>query len=564
VNSPPASAAQLIGQVLDGKYRLDAMIGRGGMGAVFRGHQLSMDRRIAVKVIHPELAADPAVSRRFAREARGTFKVESEHAIKVIDFAASQTPAPGLLYMVMEFLDGRTVARELDVDGPLAPRRALHVARQVAEALAAAHRIGIIHRDIKPDNIMLIRQGDDPDYAKVLDFGLAKLIENAPGDAGLSSAALTKHGMVFGTPDYMSPEQATGKELDVRSDVYALGATLFEMLTARPPFLGANAMAVLVQHVKLPPPHLADLSTSLAPHLELDLLVQRCLAKSPGARPATAMDLAHAIDQVEARLPSSDPRMQVSAGSTMVLPPRDGPSSHSTFLAPLTEEGEPPPEPATRTLMGTGWTDPGAMTPTASPVSGIAARLEPDLADDAPPDGASRPVRIRRWPLLAGLAAVVGGGLVVLAIKRGGATASRNGPGSGEALASAVERDDARPAAGAPDAAVPTMPMPDAAPARPAVDAARRPAPDEQAQAERERRRREIAAHLAAAENASNPLKQMAEAEAVLDLDPRNSRANYLFGDALIKSKDLTNGCSYLKRSRSKAARVRMAEAGCK
>src|SRR5690349_8249056 len=116
------------------------MIGRGGMGAVFRGHQISMDRRIAVKIIHPELAADPAVSRRFAREARGTFKVESEHAIKVIDFAESHAPMAGLLYMVMEFLDGRTVAKELDVDGPLAPRRALHVAGQVARALATAHR----------------------------------------------------------------------------------------------------------------------------------------------------------------------------------------------------------------------------------------------------------------------------------------------------------------------------------------------------------------------------------------------------------------------------------------
>src|SRR5688572_29548981 len=226
------------------------------MGAVFRGTQVPIERRVAIKIIHPELAGDPAVARRFAREARGTFRVESEHAIRVLDFAASADPLPGLLYMVMELLDGRTVAQELDVDGALAPRRALHVARQTALALAAAHRVDLVHRDIKPDNIMLIRHGDDPDFAKVLDFGLAKLIEDAPGDAALSAVALTKHGMVFGTPDYMSPEQATGKALDARSDVYALGATLFEMLTARPPFLGATAMAVLVQHVKAPPPSL--------------------------------------------------------------------------------------------------------------------------------------------------------------------------------------------------------------------------------------------------------------------------------------------------------------------
>jgi len=555
--SPANAAAQLIGQVLDGKYRLEAIIGRGGMGAVFRGLQLRMDRRIAVKVIHPELAADPAVARRFAREAKGTFKVESDHAIKVIDFAASAEPMPGLLYMVMELLDGRTVAKELDVDGPLAPRRALHVARQVALALAASHRIGIVHRDIKPDNIMLIRQGDDPDFAKVLDFGLAKLIEDAPGDAALSAVALTKHGMVFGTPDYMSPEQATGKTLDARSDVYALGATLFEMLTARPPFVGANAMAVLVQHVKAPPPRLADLAPSLAPHVELERLIQRCLAKAPRARPPTALDFVELLDRVATTLPPAEVRPSLAANATMQLPARPASGTHSLWLARLSEQGEADPEaPPPLITQGGGWgVAPAPPDPTGA--TGLADGLEPET-------GASRPVQIRRWPVVAALLAAVGGIAVVVAIKARGATASRSDSRTAslaDALATVVERVDAAPApVPTPDAASGSAaPPPDAG-----VDAAPRGKPDPDVGRDR---RREIAQHLAAAEaghTTHNRLKQMTEADEVLHLDARNSRANFLFGDALVQAGDLANGCSYLKRARGAAARTRFTEAGCK
>jgi eukaryotic-like serine/threonine-protein kinase len=570
----PSAAAALIGQVIDGKYRLDSMIGRGGMGAVFRGFQLSMDRRIAVKIIHPELAADPAVSRRFAREARGTFKVESEHAIKVLDFAESRSPMAGLLYMVMEFLDGRTVAKELDVDGPLAPRRALHVAGQVAQALATAHRIGIIHRDIKPDNIMLIRHNDDPDFAKVLDFGLAKLIEGAPDDAGLSAAALTKHGMVFGTPDYMSPEQATGKPLDARSDIYALGATLFEMLTARPPFLGANAMAILVQHVKHAPPRLAELSTSLAPHRELEALIQRCLAKAPSARPASALELIDLLATVESRLPVSEPRMQATADQTMQLPASlppgargAGSSGHSAWLARLTEEGNAPADPPPGPLIepGAAWSLPGVALQSAA--TSIADQLEPSA-----PTGLSRPVRIRRWPMVAGLIAIAGGVAVAVALARGGGT-SRRTSGSADALAHAVEPVDARAAdLPATDAAIAVVVRADAAIVVAVADAAPRPDADPAAAADRaaaaaERRKREIAQHLAAAElgyKAKNYLKQQSEADEVLQLDPRNARANFLVGDALIRSRDKVNGCKYLARSRSSAAKALMAEAGCK
>jgi serine/threonine protein kinase len=204
--SDASAADPLLGQVLDGKYRLRERLGAGGMGAVYRADQLAMDREVAVKVIQPSLARQPDVVRRLLREAKGTFAVDSPHAVRVIDCAVT---GDGMPYVVLEYLAGRTAAQELDVDGPLALPRALHVMAQVAEALAAAHRVGLVHRDLKPENVMLLHVGDDPDFAKVLDFGLVKLMDDAPLRA-LSHARLTQAGVVFGTPAYMSPEQAIG------------------------------------------------------------------------------------------------------------------------------------------------------------------------------------------------------------------------------------------------------------------------------------------------------------------------------------------------------------------
>src|SRR6188768_2016185 len=167
-------AAGLVGIVLDERYRLDALLGEGGMGAVYRAHHLQMDRRVAIKLLKPHLTTDDAQVQRFVREARATMKVDSDHAVKVLDFGITPTRD---YYMVLEYLDGRTVQRELDIDGPFAPTRVLHIAKQALHALGAAHSAGLIHRDIKPDNILLLRVGDDLDYSKVLDFGVAKLME---------------------------------------------------------------------------------------------------------------------------------------------------------------------------------------------------------------------------------------------------------------------------------------------------------------------------------------------------------------------------------------------------
>jgi serine/threonine-protein kinase len=206
VSDAQGFAAGLVGIVLDGRYRLDAVLGEGGMGSVFRAQHLAMDRKVAVKLLKPHLTTDNAALQRFAREARATLKVDSAHAVKVLDFGV--TPQNDY-YMVLEYLDGRTVQRELEVDGPFAPARVLHIARHALDALAAAHNSGLVHRDIKPDNILLMRVDADPDHAMLLDFGVAKLMEGA-AVSDKSRFALTQAGMVFGTPEFMSPEQACG------------------------------------------------------------------------------------------------------------------------------------------------------------------------------------------------------------------------------------------------------------------------------------------------------------------------------------------------------------------
>jgi serine/threonine-protein kinase len=317
----PSFAAGLVGIVLDGRYRLDALLGEGGMGAVYRATQLANDRKVTVKLLKPHLTSDDAALERFMREARSTLKVESPHAVKVLDFGI--TPHRDY-YMVLEYLDGRTVQRELDVDGAFAPARVVHIARQALHALGAAHAHGIVHRDIKPDNILLMRAGDDPDYAKVLDFGVAKLLDQ-------SVTALTAQGMVFGTPEFMSPEQATGQRLDGRSDLYSLAACMYAMLTGCGLYPATTPIEWLTSHARVPAPHLADAKPDLAAFRELDELLQRCLAKQRDLRPATAEEMAAQLAALETTLRGPTPVKAATTRPVTVF-------SQSTYIAVLPSE----------------------------------------------------------------------------------------------------------------------------------------------------------------------------------------------------------------------------------
>ncbi len=499
------AAEALIGSELDGRYRIDALLGSGGMGAVFRGHPVFMgqvltDQAVAIKVLRPHLARDPNAVRRFVREARGTLKITSDHAVKVLDFAVTDD---GLLYMVLELLQGRTIGAELSSDGRLAPRRAVRVARQVSAALAAAHKVGLIHRDLKPDNLMLVRRGADPDFVKVLDFGLAKVMEGT-GEQALSMAALTQGGIVFGTPDYMAPEQALGQPLDARCDVYALGATLFELITGQPPFPRVSPLEVLAAHVRDPAPTLASVAPDLALPPALEALVARCLAKDPDERPASAEALAAELAAIEAAL-LGGPRVGVATEPVPSLP-------------------EPRAEGDRRRA------------------------IEDDERRDALDDD-DRPATRSRLPWLFAAIAVVAALAVVIAVTaRGGDGAHDRAPGSRDAGVTAVAAA-ALIDAGPLDAAPPPL---DAARPRPAT--LDRTAPDPELTA--------LLDAALAAHRAGQRLRQLTQADAALRRAPRNKTARWLVGDAMVGAGDL-RGCTYLRQSGLPAARKRADAAAC-
>ncbi len=256
-------------RTLAGRYRLDEVIGRGGMSTVYRATDLSLDRVVAVKVaMDPLLERDPVYAARFKREARAAAALSHAGAVTVFD-AGADGPTR---YIVMEYVEGRDLSQILRDEGPLEPARAANIAEQVADTLAAAHGAGIVHRDIKPGNIM-VSAGD---RVKVLDFGIAHTAD---------AVTLTQTASVLGTAPYMAPEQAMGHPADARSDIYALGCVLYEMLTGKPPFMGEVAAAVLHQHVRVAPKPPRELNPSIPP--ALDALVLQMLAKDPADRPQT-------------------------------------------------------------------------------------------------------------------------------------------------------------------------------------------------------------------------------------------------------------------------------------
>jgi len=525
-------AEGLVGLTLDDRYRLDAVLGEGGMGAVFRATHLAMDRKVAVKLLKPHLSNDEASLQRFAREARSTMKVDSPHAVKVLDYGV--TPLRDY-YMVLEYLDGRTVQRELDIDGVFAPARVVHIARQALHALAAAHATGLIHRDIKPENILLMRLGSDADYTKLLDFGVAKLMEGA-AKSSQSQLALTQMGTVFGTPEFMSPEQACGHTLDGRSDLYSLGGTMFAMLTGCGLFEAGSAIEWLTNHVRTPPPRLAQVSPDLVAYPELDELLQRCLAKHRDQRPKSAVELDSLLAKIEpslGRVPGTAP----SASSKVRV------FSTSQFFEALPMESV---DPGATLLPGAAGSTTSARTARSIPsssTSGMIAHLQP-----------------RRRGLYLGIAALAILGMVSVVI--GLAMSKRNSTSTSRSA-----RVDAAVAGIAADAA-PAVIVEDAVVVQVVMDAAPRPRPDAGVGSSKPIPKNTAALeHLRNAEAAfrsGDKFKQLNQADLALQADPRNVRAKYLLGDALIKYNDLPRGCAYLRAlGRNALAMSRANAAGC-
>ncbi|MBL9008101.1 MAG: protein kinase [Myxococcales bacterium] len=317
--------------MLSGRYRLIEIIGRGGMGAVYRAHHILMDKPVAVKVLRQELASDTEAVARFHREARSASRLDHEHIIRVSDFGQTDD---GLLFLIMELLDGENLA-EVVRRGPLPWRRAAGIARDVALGLSHAHEQGVIHRDLKPENIVLVRRGKSRQLVKVLDFGLAKLISHtargdADGEPDVAVQSLTRTGVVFGTPEYMSPEQAEGRPLDPRTDLYALGVVLYQMLSGALPFTASTFLALIAKTVNEPPPPLRSHAASLSVPADLESLVLRCLAKDPEDRPESAEHIAESLEQLLSAFPDENLR----SGEISIARSGDPAASSSPSSAP--------------------------------------------------------------------------------------------------------------------------------------------------------------------------------------------------------------------------------------
>ena len=277
-------ATELIGMVVDGRYRLDATLGRGGMGLVYRATHIGLRRQVAVKILHPSLAASPDVRSRFEREALAVGKVDHPNCVATYD--VGRLP-DGSLYLAMELLEGKSLADVLEQEGQLAPGRALHILAHILRGLGSIHAAGLIHRDIKPENIFLIRQGDDMDFAKILDFGIAKPMSGELSDDGVK---LTQAGMAFGTPIYMAPEQALGNPMDGRADLYAAAVIGYEMLCGQPPFYSEDKLEVMSMHTAKPVPPMRNrlIKGGKPVPSSIEKLILRGLTKKPGDRYAHA------------------------------------------------------------------------------------------------------------------------------------------------------------------------------------------------------------------------------------------------------------------------------------
>src|SRR5690349_22081557 len=260
----------LIGKTLAGKYRIDERLSGGGMGTVYRGTHVLMDKTVAIKVLRPSLAADEKIVARFSREARAASRISHPNALSVTDFGEDEN---GIVFLVMEYLSGRTLKQLIRDEGPLPLTRVVDITRQIGDALNAAHTEGVVHRDLKSDNIMLLDTMTG-DHAVVLDFGIAKINESE----GNVDTGLTAPNLVIGTPQYMSPEQCSqDAEIDARSDIYSLGVILFEMLVGHVPFSGDSPTMVMMKHLQEPVPSIleerSDLPASVA------RVVARAMAK---------------------------------------------------------------------------------------------------------------------------------------------------------------------------------------------------------------------------------------------------------------------------------------------
>jgi eukaryotic-like serine/threonine-protein kinase len=443
---PAAAMPDLAGKEIAGRYRILKKLGEGGMGAVYRAEQISLKRAVAVKLLKPELGSHQTILQRFNAEAHAVAKLSHPNTVNIYDFGQD---TDGSLFIAMEFIEGRSLREAIQQEGPFSPARALAIALQVAASLSDAHAHSIVHRDLKPDNVMLQDRGKHKDVVRVLDFGIAKLRD----DNRATQAAMTQAGDMLGTPQYMAPEQIRGEAIDGRTDVYALGCMIYEMVTARLPYEAPTIMAMLSKHLLETPVPPTQRRPELALPPAIDQLVLSAMAKNPDERPATMDQLSELMTALQATLPGDPNRSGVLSPQGSVAPgPFVTPPAHSAFApaTPPPDPGYPPPAPGYAPAAHPGYAPVSdAAHPGYAPVSDAAY---PRVAPTAIVDRAARPTS--RAPLYAilGVLAVAGAGAGIYFATRG----------EGTPTAAARESDpDPTPAPGSAATAQPVDPAPD-------------------------------------------------------------------------------------------------------
>lgn len=291
----------LIGKIIDDKYRIVSKLGGGGFGAVYRAEHKMMNRTVALKVLHHHLLDGEARNQflvRFQREARTASKIEHPNAITIFDFGIFE----GMPYLVMQYVEGRTLKQVIGSHGALSIERVVSIIEQVSSAIQEAHDIGIVHRDLKPDNIILAAAKDGSERAIVLDFGIAKIVND---DKSADSMQLTQTGTITGTPQYLSPEQAKQGEIDARSDIYSLGIITYEMLCGQVPFTADSVISVLMKHMSEVPPRFSEIGKSSKVSPALEEVVFAALEKEPKNRPQSVRDFARRLSEAAGIAPGS-------------------------------------------------------------------------------------------------------------------------------------------------------------------------------------------------------------------------------------------------------------------
>jgi eukaryotic-like serine/threonine-protein kinase len=335
--SPASASEQLVGSTIAGKYKIVSLLGEGGMGCVYVGEQLmgSAVRKVAIKTLHSHLSMDPQIRARFTRECGTVAQLEHPNTIQVFDFGTTEA---GLLYIVMEFIQGKSVAEILEKEGPMPAERVLRIMEQVCGSLEEAHSHGIVHRDLKPDNVVICDKPGRKDWVEVLDFGIAK----RSSETDPNEAKLTQQGMVLGTPPYMSPEQFTGQPIGATSDIYSLGIMTYEMLTGRLPFAGNTAWELASQHMTARPPPLETQPNGALLPPGMREAIMRCLEKVPEARFATVTQFYEGLRATGASAMQDAPQTIANAGrmKTEMAAPAMAPMSPMSPMSPA--YGAPP------------------------------------------------------------------------------------------------------------------------------------------------------------------------------------------------------------------------------